>query len=335
MSKIALSTVLAVLNQANPNGGAAAGATRQQLAQAANYYDGQTLQARAQGQTDIASAYQDTTSLLFTLLKGGRNKQGLLPDYNRDGRVSADELAFMARSDGRSKDISSADFQRTFGNAANTTGNVVTDQDRQDIRNIANGQPENPLNPTVRPGDLNTNSGINGNVVQLLAQVLQQLLSGNVNGGGNFGGFPQASINGGCIQSSVTNGWNQSPFGSSNSGFFPNGGAFGNVQACTSVNPNYPANVPYTDFPPISLPSSVFSQGAGGFSNNAFSAQNQFFATNNSGIPATNSSDVDIALIRAGAGLLNRALFPNNTHSTAPSSSTMFSGFPTGTSNVA
>ncbi len=109
--------------------------------------------------------YTNVASLFATPVVGGRDRNGLFPDYNRDNRVTLKEWKQLAATDFVSSSISGQDFQSAFGNAA-VAGGVTVDWDR--LRRLASGGSEPAPQPTPQP----TNSY--DSVLKALYQSLQQ-----------------------------------------------------------------------------------------------------------------------------------------------------------------
>jgi hypothetical protein len=78
------------------------------------------------------------TGFFGTLLKGGKDRLGLKPDLNNDGKVSYSEIATLAGKDRRRDSVSSEDFNRMFPGQTVSGGNNV---DINELRDIANPSP--------------------------------------------------------------------------------------------------------------------------------------------------------------------------------------------------
>jgi Ca2+-binding EF-hand superfamily protein len=65
---------------------------------------------------------QEIGQFFATLVQGGKDKQGLFPDFNNDGSVDMDELKVLSRN---KTNISSDDFKTAFGNRFQQGGQSV------------------------------------------------------------------------------------------------------------------------------------------------------------------------------------------------------------------
>lgn len=134
---------------------------------------------------------QDQTagSLFSTFVQGGKDGQGLFPDFNQDGGLSLNELSTLAGASGNSNALESGDFQASFGNRfqpGGGTGNI------DGLKQIAEGN-LNKFNAQQNPqGFANSTdslAGGQGQVAQLLLSIVQLLLP-FISGGQNSGGSP-------------------------------------------------------------------------------------------------------------------------------------------------
>lgn len=94
--------------------------------------------------------YTNVASLFATPVVGGRMRNGLLPDYNTDGRVTLKEWKQLAATDGTSTSVSGNDFTQAFGSAA-VSGGVAIDWNR--LRMLASGQPMPAPAPAPAPAN--------------------------------------------------------------------------------------------------------------------------------------------------------------------------------------
>lgn len=138
---------------------------------------------------------EDLGSLFAGFLQGGVNKGGLLPDFNKDNFLDAQELRQLAAG-GKSDTLENSDFKFAFGTNYSETGNVVN-KNQLAIWAKGWGVPStDPVNvpvlpPTVGPG-IGWVDGLNptptpkpptptpntDNLSQLLMMLLTQLMSG-------------------------------------------------------------------------------------------------------------------------------------------------------------
>lgn len=97
---------------------------------------------------------QNAGRLLATFVQGGKNGQGLLPDYNGDHALSLQELNRFA---GGSPTIGAQNFQRTFGDQYQPGGSNINIPGLQSIasENLPKFRSYNPNVFTNAVGSLN------------------------------------------------------------------------------------------------------------------------------------------------------------------------------------
>lgn len=74
---------------------------------------------------------QELGQLFATFVQGGTDKQGLFPDYNRDGSLDLDELKVLSRD---KTSINQGDFKAAFGNRFQKGGQDI---DMNALRSLA------------------------------------------------------------------------------------------------------------------------------------------------------------------------------------------------------
>ena len=114
--------------------------------------------------------YTNVASLFATPVVGGRLRNGLLPDYNADGRVTLAEWRKLAGTDGVRSSVSGNDFTQAFGDEA-VAGGVNIDPAR--LRSFASGQPVVALAPA--PAPKNNYDQVLRALYQSLTQYFQQI----------------------------------------------------------------------------------------------------------------------------------------------------------------
>jgi hypothetical protein len=125
---------------------------------------------------------QNAGRLLATFVQGGKNGQGLLPDYNGDNALSLGELNRFA---GPSGVIGPQNFQQTFGDQYQAGGSNINIPGLQDIasQNSPKFRSTNPATFTNAVGSLH--AGINPTLLGQLYRILSWLQP-NFGGGGQY-----------------------------------------------------------------------------------------------------------------------------------------------------
>ena len=106
-------------------------------------------------------------NLFATFVQGGVNKNGLLPDMDKDNALSLAELSNLASHSGDGAAIEASDFQKGFGNAFVAGGNTV---DMAKLKELAATKPV-----TGGPDPLPPQPQIN-NFFQLMLQMMTLML---------------------------------------------------------------------------------------------------------------------------------------------------------------
>lgn len=123
--------------------------------------------------TDADTANNDTGSLFATFVLGGKDKTGLLPDFDKDGMVSAKELKTLAAKSGSADRIGSADLQAAFTDNYKE-GATIDTKKLADLAGI-----ETPEEPATDTGSL---------LKQFLPMLLMMMRMFMGGFGGGFGG---------------------------------------------------------------------------------------------------------------------------------------------------
>lgn len=173
---------------ADQRGNRDGGANDQELAALTiGFYDDYT-EAVAQNNTQLADQLRPFIQLGVTPFFGGQQGQGLVFDFDGDGRLSSQDAIALDRN--RDGTINNADMVATFGAAAGA-GNVVTDAQFETLRARAAGSQfaadigARPVadTPAPTPGmpnfDFNSPQGQRAMVAMLMTTMMMMMMMGN------------------------------------------------------------------------------------------------------------------------------------------------------------
>jgi len=115
---------------------------------------------------------QTAGKLVATFVQGGKDKQGLLPDYNGDKALSSQELTQFA---GGKPTITSDNFKQTFGDRYQPGGSSLDINGLQQIgqQNLPKYSSNNPQTFSNSLGTLG--AGIAPQFLQMISQVMTML----------------------------------------------------------------------------------------------------------------------------------------------------------------
>lgn len=162
--------------------------------------DQQELAMAAYQLLGSASATEEDQSvgrLFATLVQGGADGKGLFPDLDRDGALSSNELALLAKGDDDASTISTNDFQFAFGKQYTQGGNNIA---LDGLKGIATGNTGSATgnagtatgnnNATVADGQQTPQQSIERSTLSLLGLIinyLQQQSTGSTSGSAPIG----------------------------------------------------------------------------------------------------------------------------------------------------
>ncbi len=126
---------------------------------------------------NISQTENKISGVFSTMVLGGKDGQGLFPDMNGDGGITADELALLANGDGLSDAISFEDFRYTFEDNFNPDGTTFQ---LSDLEAIAAGQePTDTQSPPTSTATVNPDQSqtVVTKVISAFTDLLQALIN--------------------------------------------------------------------------------------------------------------------------------------------------------------